>query len=87
MIKKIKCNVCGCKFTSDESMHYIARDNQETGLAASFGSKMEPALFDAFDCPECNCQVIVGKRKRELYSYTCTEELKECEEESMENEL
>lgn len=27
-------------------------------------NKMEPTLYDAFDCPICGCQYIANERKR-----------------------
>lgn len=58
----IKCKICGTEFPALVERHYIARDLEKTGLAAAFSSD-EPALFDAFDCPNCGCQVIAQQRK------------------------
>lgn len=46
------------------SFHYISRDEEETGIAAAFKSKIEPSLYDCVDCPECGCQLVIQPRKR-----------------------
>lgn len=56
----MKCKVCGCEFTPISERHYIARDARESGLFIG-----EPKLYDAFDCPCCGSQSIVGECKRE----------------------
>lgn len=63
-MKKIKCNVCDCEFIPQVKGHYIARTDGKTGVVAVFQSNDETGLFDAFDCPQCGCQVIVQERKR-----------------------
>ena len=63
-MKKIKCNVCGCEFVPQAKEHYIARTDGKTGVVAVFQSNDETGLFDAFDCPQCGCQVIAQDRKR-----------------------
>lgn len=48
--KRIKCSVCGCEFTPmNDEAHYVAK-------------RSDGALADAFDCPQCGCQVTVGER-------------------------
>ena len=37
-----------------------------------FRCKLQPVLYDSFDCEKCGCQNIVGERKR----YTSAEGLK-----------
>ena len=63
-MKKIKCNVCDCEFVPQVKGHYIARTDGKTGVVAVFQSNDETGLFDAFDCPQCGCQVITQERKR-----------------------
>lgn len=58
----IKCKICGTEFPALAKDHYIVRDLEKTGLAAAFGSE-ESGQFDAFDCPNCGCQVIAQQRK------------------------
>ena len=65
-INNIKtCPVCEAKIKLDTDSHYIARDDTGTGFAMLAGGQ-EPQLWDAVDCPECGCQVILGKRKRPI---------------------
>lgn len=59
---KLKCNVCGEEFNPTLERHYIVRDCETYGLI--LGPKEEPILYDAFDCPKCGCQIIIGERKR-----------------------
>ena len=63
-MKKIKCKVCDCEFVPQVKEHYIARTDGKTGVVAVFQSNDETGLFDAFDCPQCGCQVIAQERKR-----------------------
>lgn len=58
----IKCKICGAEFPALVERHYIARDLKKIGLVEAFSSD-EPALFDAFDCINCGCQVIAQQRK------------------------
>lgn len=66
-MKKIKCKVCECEFIPEKKYHYISRDEVKVGLSA-IASGTEEDLYDTFDCPQCGCQNIVGKRKRSLYT-------------------
>lgn len=61
-MSKITCKVCGHVFELTKERHYIAREKTELFLIAS--NKMEPTLYDAFDCPNCGCQCITKERKR-----------------------
>ena len=63
-MKKIKCKICDCEFVPEKKEHYIARTDGKTGVVAVFQSNDETGLFDAFDCPQCGCQVIAQERKR-----------------------
>lgn len=61
----IECKVCGCKFNPVKQSHYVVRDNEKaSSLATVFSSDAEPMLHDAFDCPQCGCQVVAQQRKR-----------------------
>lgn len=62
----LKCKICGTEFPPIRERHYISRDLTKTGLAAAFESSDEPMLFDAFDCPNCGCQIITQQRKRQF---------------------
>ena len=55
----LKCKVCGTEFPAIEERHYIARDN-------SLGNVPKEAIYDAYDCPMCGCQVVAQERKRIL---------------------
>lgn len=58
------CHVCKRSFPLIFERHYTARGVTTSGLIATFGNS-EPQLHDAFDCPHCGCQNIVGDRLRE----------------------
>ena len=56
-LKKVACKVCGFEITPVSQMRYTAVENK--GISSAFtGNRM----FDAFDCPVCGCQNIVGER-------------------------
>lgn len=57
------CKVCGRDFALIAEEHYVARDPEETGLAAVLGRNPEAKWYDAFDCPHCGCQNVVQERK------------------------
>lgn len=63
--KKILCAVCGAEMDLTAARHYVVRDGTTAGLASALSSA-EPVLYDAFDCPQCGCQNVMGERKREL---------------------
>lgn len=67
---KMMCEICGSEFTPEEigKNHYIVRDNVKSGLAITFSTTEEYKLYDAFDCPVCKCQNIIGERKRGFVS-------------------
>lgn len=56
------CQCCGHTFTSNKEMHYVAKDTPPVTLI----KLSEPGIkqYDAFDCPQCGCQIIVGERLR-----------------------
>ena len=61
-MNKTTCKVCEHVFELTKERHYIAREKTELFLLPS--NKMEPTLYDAFDCPNCGCQYIANERKR-----------------------
>ena len=67
-IKKMTCTVCGRTFYP--KAEYIARDRVKTGglLNAMSGNSEEAECYDAMDCPECGCQMILKKRLERLYN-------------------
>ena len=85
----MKCIVCGNDVILDLEHHKVVRDNTTVGLASNFGSKEEPQLYDAFDCPTCGCQIIIGERKREVaevHFIDTEEDIEDNDEESMAEE-
>lgn len=66
-MKKLKCKICDCEFVPEKKEHYVARTDGKTGVVSMFQSNDETGLFDAFDCPQCGCQVIAQERKRSFY--------------------
>ena len=61
-IKKMTCTVCGKTFYP--KAEYIARDRITKGgiVNAMNGNSDEPKRYDAMDCPECGCQMILKTR-------------------------
>lgn len=61
----LKCKICGTEFPPVTDKHYIARENGiQGGLTQFSNGKQEEKIYDAFDCPQCCCQVIAQERKR-----------------------
>lgn len=58
------CHVCKRSFPLIFERRYVVRGVKASGPVATFGNP-EPQLHDAFDCPHCGCQNIVGDRLRE----------------------
>lgn len=48
-IRTIECKTCGLKFAASHQTHYVAE-------------RLDTTLVDAFDCPQCGCQIVVGER-------------------------
>lgn len=71
-----KCRVCGKRFELEKSNRYEVVKNPE-GLQVLTQSS---TTFEAFDCPKCGCQNIVGVRevvKNEEYNRGYTDAMKE----------
>lgn len=61
----LECKVCGCKFNPVKQSHYIVRDNEKvSSFITAFSSNTESTLYDAFNCIQCGCQIVVQQRKR-----------------------
>ena len=58
----IVCKVCGTEFFFFFYSHYVCRDIEVTGIQ-TINRKEEVKQYDAFDCPNCGCQVIAKERK------------------------
>ena len=56
-----ECQCCGHTFTPTKEMHYVAKD-ADPGKTTIFQVAAEPKQYDAFDCPNCGCQIIAGER-------------------------
>ena len=56
------CKVCGRDFALIAEEHYIVKDPQKGGLAATIAGDAI-YMYDAFDCPHCGCQYIAQPRK------------------------
>lgn len=57
------CEICGHEFELTKDNHYIVRDNETTGIV-TVGRHDEVQMYDAVDCPNCGCQIILCKRLR-----------------------
>ena len=56
-----KCKVCGSKLTLHHSLRY-----EITKMPVGLNCLTEaPIIYEAFDCPKCGCQNIVGVREGE----------------------
>ena len=79
------CKVCGRDFALMAEEHYVSKAPTKTGILALAGG--EVSIHDAFDCPHCGCQNIVGSREA-LYCEECEllNDLCESEEETKEDE-
>lgn len=74
-IGMVKCTACSRLFELDRKIHYIARANVNSVIASALVGT-DYKLFDAFDCPRCGCQNIIGDRKH-AYNGINTEQIKE----------
>lgn len=57
-MKKIKCKVCGARFMPEARQRYTVSASP-SGIAVLTTRK---TYYDAFDCPQCGCQVTCGER-------------------------
>lgn len=71
----MKCKICGKEFELKKDSHYIAREEEVTGIA-TIARNEEVSLWDSFDCPYCGCQNTVQKRLRIARSRLYVTELK-----------
>lgn len=51
----MKCEVCGCEFKPRKKDKIIIKD-----VSRLFGDGY-PSFWDAFECPDCGCQIIARK--------------------------
>lgn len=62
MRHKKKCKQCGYKF-------YLEKDNLclvKERLSVTENLTKSPYIYEAFDCPVCGCQNIVGIREQNM---------------------
>lgn len=78
--KTIECKICGAEFTPTKEMHYIAREKGITGLTVIVKND-ESEIYDAFDCPQCGCQLVAQNRYRDYFrEYDYDEDITEDDE-------
>lgn len=66
-MKKLTCPVCGTEFIPQIADHYVAvTDNAGSGLSRLAGSTKPETYYDAFDCPQCGCQLRPNTRLVEV---------------------
>lgn len=66
-MKKLTCLVCGTEFIPQIADHYVAvTDNAGSGLIRLVGSAKPETYYDAFDCPQCGCQLRPNTRLVEV---------------------
>lgn len=66
-MKKLTCLVCGTEFIPQIADHYVAvTDNAGSGLSLLAGSAKPETYYDAFDCPQCGCQLRPNTRLVEV---------------------
>lgn len=64
--KELKCEVCGTEFRPTTWRRYTAVGEKVTGVMAAISATETPTMYDAFDCPNCGCQIIAKKRLRRV---------------------
>ena len=84
----VHCLCCGNVFTPTKEMRYTAR-NAKPARQALFTQLGETKEYDAFDCPGCGCQIIVGERLRPVdeavFALGDIDEVHECRKEDNED--
>lgn len=56
-VEEIQCGVCKAKLMPNVELHYIAKS-----ISNGLFSSQHPVKYDAYDCPLCGCQIILGQR-------------------------
>ena len=62
MIKKLKCNICNNKFYINSKEVYQVQIYQ----SSMAGLLKELETYDAIDCPNCSCQILLWKRLKKI---------------------
>ena len=67
MVEKYKCKICGFRFYTNKLDRYTVGDNGGLVQSLANGNKK----YDAFDCPLCGCQTVVGERLDRVEDKQC----------------
>lgn len=70
----VVCHVCGMAFNPSPERRYTVKEKD--GIGAIVGN----TYYDAFDCPHCGCQNIVGLRLDPIFVKPAEEDEDEGEE-------
>ena len=62
-LEEIQCKACKAKFQPNTEFHYVTKSLR---LISPFSDVTEPVLHDAYDCPLCGSQIILGERLERL---------------------
>ena len=62
-VKEIQCSVCKAKIQPNAELHYVAKS---CGLVSLFSGETEEVHHDAYDCPLCGSQILLGQRLKKL---------------------
>lgn len=60
--RRRRCKACGSKIDFTKDGHYVVEHREGTALSVIV------TYFDAFDCPKCGTQCIVGVREMKASS-------------------
>lgn len=58
MWKKIKCDVCGCKYFPRKEQMYAVKKYEGLNALVNGGNN----VYYAQDCPVCGCQMVLKER-------------------------
>ena len=56
MIKKKKCDICNNKFYINKAITYLVQTHLDSIVS------LRPEIYNAVDCPNCGCQILLCKR-------------------------
>lgn len=62
-MKKIKCNVCKYRFSLNKAM--VKKVYEPNNLFDNLSGK-QIKIYNATDCPNCGCQIILSPRLKEV---------------------
>ena len=61
-LEEIQCNACKAKFQPNTEFHYVAKSKSRSNPLYI----ADELLHDAYDCPLCGSQIILGERLERL---------------------